>query len=101
MIILYLQPHLRNLFFRSSALLTLNIRPIFVLDGDAPELKRTEMINRRNAELGSQHATQDSNNEKGNSDIGSVLDDDFNAAVSHFLDYKFYSRSDKTLSIKT
>ena len=60
-----LQPHLRNLFFRTSALLTLNIRPIFVLDGDAPELKRAEMINRRKAEFDSKHQTQDIANEKG------------------------------------
>ena len=44
------QPHLRNLFFRTAALLSLNIYPVFVLDGDAPELKRTELINRRKAE---------------------------------------------------
>ena len=59
------RPHLRNLFFRTSALLTLNIRPIFVLDGDAPELKRTEMVNRRNAEIGAHTQSQDSVVEKG------------------------------------
>ena len=44
------KPHLRNLFFRTAALLSLNIYPVFVLDGDAPELKRAELISRRKAE---------------------------------------------------
>ena len=34
------RPHLRNLFFRTATLINLNIRPIFVLDGKAPDLKR-------------------------------------------------------------
>lgn len=44
------KPHLRNLFFRTWALLSLNIRPVFVLDGDAPELKRDTMAARRGVE---------------------------------------------------
>ena len=39
------------------------------MDGDAPELKRAELINRRNAELGTQHQTQNSSNETGSSDL--------------------------------
>ena len=52
------RPHLRNLFFRTAALLALNIRPVFVLDGEAPELKRTEMKNRRKAELDAKNPSQ-------------------------------------------
>ena len=69
------------MFFRTSALLTLNIRPIFVLDGEAPELKRAEMINRRKAEFDSKHQTQDithqtqqdTANEKGISNMSIIL----------------------------
>jgi flap endonuclease GEN len=43
------RPHLRNLFFRTSALISLNIRPIFVLDGDAPDLKKETLAARRRA----------------------------------------------------
>merc|ERR1719376_919059 len=38
-----MKPHLRNLFFRTSALLALDIKPLFVLDGSAPELKRNTL----------------------------------------------------------
>ena len=34
------KPHLRNVFFRTSALIQLGIRPVFIMDGKAPELKR-------------------------------------------------------------
>ncbi len=41
------RPHLRNLFFRASALLSLGARPVFVLDGAAPELKRQTLAARK------------------------------------------------------
>ena len=59
------KPHLRNLFFRTAALLSLNIRPVFVLDGDAPELKRSEMVNRRKAEFETKYSSQESKIETG------------------------------------
>lgn len=43
------RPHLRNLFFRTAALINLNIKPIFVLDGDAPDLKKETLAARRRA----------------------------------------------------
>ncbi|XP_048482074.1 flap endonuclease GEN [Plutella xylostella] len=44
----YVQPklYLRNLFFRTMYLLLADIKPIFVLEGDAPELKRDVMAAR-------------------------------------------------------
>ncbi|XP_068628736.1 flap endonuclease GEN [Battus philenor] len=44
----YIQPklYLRNLFFRTAYLLLADIKPIFVLEGDAPELKRDVMAAR-------------------------------------------------------
>ncbi|XP_045506082.1 flap endonuclease GEN isoform X1 [Colias croceus] len=44
----YIQPklYLRNLFFRTAYLLLADITPIFVLEGDAPELKRDVMAAR-------------------------------------------------------
>ncbi|RVE50552.1 hypothetical protein evm_004779 [Chilo suppressalis] len=44
----YVQPklYLRNLFFRTIYLLLADITPIFVLEGDAPELKRDVMAAR-------------------------------------------------------
>ncbi|CAK1548486.1 unnamed protein product [Leptosia nina] len=44
----YIQPklYLRNLFFRTAYLLLADINPIFVLEGDAPELKRDVMAAR-------------------------------------------------------
>ena len=38
-----MKPHLRNLFFRTAALLSLDIKPVFVLDGSAPELKKATL----------------------------------------------------------
>jgi flap endonuclease GEN len=46
------KPHLRNVFFRTSALLAADIRPIFVLDGDAPLLKKETLNRRQTAERG-------------------------------------------------
>ena len=46
------KPHLRNVFFRTSALISLGITPVFVLDGAAPELKRDTMNARKAAEKG-------------------------------------------------
>ncbi len=40
------KPHLRNVFFRTAALLALGAAPIFVLDGEAPELKRETLAQR-------------------------------------------------------
>ena len=48
------RPYLRNLFFRTNALISLNIKPIFVMDGDAPELKKETLEARRKAETHSQ-----------------------------------------------
>lgn len=44
----HVQPklYLRNLFFRTVYLLLAEINPIFVLEGDAPELKRDVMATR-------------------------------------------------------
>lgn len=39
--------YLRNLYFRTVNLLLQNIRPVFVLEGEAPELKQ-KTIERRN-----------------------------------------------------
>lgn len=41
------KPHLRNVFFRTAALLTAGVKPIFVLDGAAPEIKRATMEARK------------------------------------------------------
>lgn len=43
--------HLRNLFFRTSCLLLLGARPVFVLEGDAPDLK-LNVMSQRNAARG-------------------------------------------------
>lgn len=48
------RPHLRNLFFRTATLINLNIRPIFVLDGKAPDLKKETLEARRKAQTQSQ-----------------------------------------------
>ena len=45
----------RNLYFRTNALISLNIYPIFVMDGDAPELKKETLEARRKAETQSQN----------------------------------------------
>ena len=44
------RPHLRNLFFRIAAMVNLNIKPIFVLDGNAPDLKKETLEARRKAQ---------------------------------------------------
>jgi len=41
------KPHLRNVFFRTAALVTAGVKPIFILDGAAPELKRATMEARK------------------------------------------------------
>lgn len=46
------KPHLRNVFFRTSTLLALGIRPVFILDGHAPDLKRETMTQRKAAQVG-------------------------------------------------
>ena len=43
------KPHLRNVFFRTSALLALGVTPVYVMDGAAPEAKRDTMAKRRQA----------------------------------------------------
>lgn len=48
------RPHLRNLFFRLAAIVNLNIKPIFVLDGNAPDLKKETLEARKKAETQSQ-----------------------------------------------
>ncbi|XP_076450153.1 uncharacterized protein LOC143286465 [Babylonia areolata] len=47
-----LKPHLRNLFFRISTLLQLGIKPVFVIEGEAPALKHEEMGRRLQARHG-------------------------------------------------
>ena len=44
------RPYLRNLFFRTNALINLNIQPVFVMDGSAPELKKDTLEARLKAE---------------------------------------------------
>lgn len=46
------KPHLRNTFFRTTAMIELGIIPIFVLDGAAPDLKRETLAARKEAETG-------------------------------------------------
>jgi flap endonuclease GEN len=46
------KPHLRNTFARASGLILRGVKPVFVLDGAAPELKRATMETRLNAERG-------------------------------------------------
>ncbi|XP_064635840.1 uncharacterized protein LOC135493019 [Lineus longissimus] len=46
------KPHLRNLFFRVSHLLQLGISLVFVVDGEAPELKWEAMMIRQQARFG-------------------------------------------------
>src|SRR3990172_4845519 len=41
--------HLSGLFYRNLNLLTLGIRPVYVLDGKPPEMKRVEIERRRAA----------------------------------------------------
>ena len=41
------RPHMRNLFFRTATMINLNIKPIFVLDGDAPTLKKETLEARK------------------------------------------------------
>ena len=43
------RPHLRNVFFRTSALLAIGVKPVFVMDGAAPALKKETMEIRKAA----------------------------------------------------
>ncbi|XP_002741315.1 flap endonuclease GEN homolog 1-like [Saccoglossus kowalevskii] len=52
------KPHLRNLFYRVVNLSRLNIQPVFVIDGDPPELKSNELVKRA-------HIQGDSKNKHG------------------------------------
>lgn len=53
----HINMYLRNLFFRTSYLLLLGVKPVFVLEGDAPELKAATMQKRMGkGEEGSQKA---------------------------------------------
>ena len=40
------RPHLRNLFFRIHSLLSLDILPVVVLDGDCPDIKKATVAAR-------------------------------------------------------
>lgn len=51
--------HLRNLFFRTSCLLLLGAKPVFVLEGDAPDLK-LNVMSQRNAARGLTQTTKTS-----------------------------------------
>ncbi|KAJ1523776.1 hypothetical protein ONE63_001609 [Megalurothrips usitatus] len=51
--------HLRNLFFRTSCLLLIGARPVFVLEGDAPDLK-LNVMSQRNASRGFKPSSQNS-----------------------------------------
>ena len=46
------KPHLRNIFFRTTAMIQLGITPVFVLDGAAPDLKREMLALKKEAETG-------------------------------------------------
>ena len=44
-----LKPHLRNVFFRTLYLASLGVRPVFVIDGVPPEIKRETIVKRLQA----------------------------------------------------
>ena len=52
------KPHLRNVFFRTAALITAGVKPIFILDGAAPELKRATMVARKASQSGGGNPTE-------------------------------------------
>ena len=41
-----LKPYLRNVFFRTLYLVSIGVRPVFVIDGIPPELKRETILKR-------------------------------------------------------
>ena len=47
------RPHLRNLFFRIHSLLSLDILPVVVLDGDCPDIKKATVA-ARNQQVGTE-----------------------------------------------
>ncbi|EMP42347.1 Flap endonuclease GEN like protein 1 [Chelonia mydas] len=47
------KPHLRNLFFRISSLTSMEIKLVFVMEGDAPKLKAETIIKRNELRYGS------------------------------------------------
>ncbi|XP_050806678.1 flap endonuclease GEN homolog 1 isoform X1 [Gopherus flavomarginatus] len=47
------KPHLRNLFFRISSLTSMEIKLVFVMEGDAPKLKAETMSKRNELRYGS------------------------------------------------
>jgi len=56
------KPHLRNLFFRTTALLAMGIKPVFVMDGSAPQLKaKTLEIRKEASQSSSQGSSQTTN----------------------------------------
>ena len=56
------RPHLRNLFFRVASMVNLNIKPVFVLDGNAPDLKKETLEARRKAQSQDPTATKEVKN---------------------------------------
>ncbi|KAK7788653.1 hypothetical protein R5R35_013079 [Gryllus longicercus] len=50
--------YLRNLFFRANCLLFLGAWPVFVLEGQAPEIKYNKMNKRKNARNFGDHSSQ-------------------------------------------
>ena len=44
-----LKPHLRNVFFRTLYLASIGVRPVFVIDGVPPEIKRETIVKRLQA----------------------------------------------------
>ena len=52
------KPHLRNVFFRTAALVAAGVKPIFILDGAAPELKRATMEARKATQNGGTNSTE-------------------------------------------
>lgn len=44
-----LKPYLRNVFFRTMYLVSIGVRPVFVIDGIPPELKRETILKRLDA----------------------------------------------------
>lgn len=77
MYIIYYMSYLnRNLFFRVSNLAQMGIKLIFVIDGEAPDLKRDTMAKRQQARHQAQHKTVSSlskSKRKGRSQFNTIL----------------------------
>ncbi|KAG9334112.1 hypothetical protein JZ751_009147, partial [Albula glossodonta] len=68
------KPHLRNLFFRVSSLTQMGIKPIFVMEGQAPKLKSETMSKRNQMRFGpSKKAAPPTAKKTGRSQFNAVL----------------------------